>query len=106
LRDALLPGQRHQHTPDERATGHQHLQSEQQDLKEAPDSRWVALKGQQREIGFFVYSIMYSMVIKDLKFFPFWPKIRRDRLSFMSIGVFSIYGKIFLAYSPNTFKCF
>ncbi len=32
-----------------------------------------------------------------------WSKIRQDRLSFMSIGVFSIYDKLLLPFSPNTF---
>jgi hypothetical protein len=36
--------------------------------------------------------------------FWFWSKILRDKLIFMSIGIFSIYGKIFLAYSPNTYR--
>ncbi len=69
----------------------------------------LILKGTVAWDGFFAYSIMYLiilMMILDLKFFWFWSKIRRDRLNFMSIGVFSIYGKIFLAHSPNTFKCF
>jgi hypothetical protein len=34
---------------------------------------------------------MYIMVIKDLIFGGFWSKIRRDRLSFVSIDVHSPY---------------
>ncbi len=45
-------------------------------------------------------------VILDQKFCWFWAEIRRDKLNFMSIGVFSIYGKILLAHSPNTFIFF
>ncbi len=32
-----------------------------------------------------------------------WSEIGRNRLSFISIGVFSMYGKILLAYSIGTF---
>jgi hypothetical protein len=46
---------------------------------------------------------MNSKVIKDLNFVGLGRKIRRGSLSFMSIGIFSISGKIFLAYSHNMF---
>ncbi len=45
---------------------------------------------------FFAHSLMSTKVIFDLNFFLFGPKIHRDCLSFMYIGVFSIYGKILL----------
>ncbi len=45
-------------------------------------------------------------MIKDLKFFWFGSKLRPDTLGFMSIGVLSIYGKIILASSPDTFISF
>jgi hypothetical protein len=48
---------------------------------------------------------MYKMGIEDLNFLGCRSKIRRDRLNFVSVGVLSIYGKIFLAYFPKTFKC-
>jgi len=49
---------------------------------------------------------MSSKVISDQNFFGIWSKIRRDKVTFMSIGVFSIYGKILLTYSPNMFILF
>jgi hypothetical protein len=49
---------------------------------------------------------MFGEVILDQKFFWFWAEIRRDMLSFMSIGVFFISGKILLAHSPYTFIFF
>jgi hypothetical protein len=49
--------------------------------------------------GVFGHSIMFGEVILNQKLFWFWEEIGRDMLSFMSIGVFSIYGKILLAHS-------
>jgi hypothetical protein len=49
---------------------------------------------------------MSGEVILDQKYFGFWAEIRPDKLNFMSIGEFSIYGKILLAYYPNTFIFF
>jgi hypothetical protein len=42
----------------------------------------------------FDHWIMVSEVILYQKFFWFGAKIRRDRLNYMSIGVFSIYGNV------------
>jgi hypothetical protein len=49
---------------------------------------------------------MFGEVILDQKFCWFWANICRDKLNFISIGVFSIYDKILLAHSPNTFIFF
>ncbi len=66
------------------------------------------LKGQQREMFFCPFDLVQEGDIgSDFIFgFGFWSKIRRDRLSFMSIGVFSIYGKLLSAYSALTFIFF
>ncbi len=63
-------------------------------------------KGTVAGDGFFAHSIMSRKVVMDLKICWLWSKIRRDRFSFMSIGVFSIYDKMILAYSPHTFIFF
>ncbi len=62
------------------------------------------LRGTVAWDGLFAHSIMFDEGILDQKFFWFWPEIRRDKLNFMSIGVFSIYGKILLAHSSYTAK--
>ncbi len=56
--------------------------------------------------GFFAHSIMFGEGILHDKFFGVWAEIRWDKLNFMSIGVFSIYGKILLVHSPNMFIFF
>ncbi len=48
---------------------------------------------------------IFKKWFKDKKYFWFCPKIRRGRPKFISIGVYSIYGKIlfpYTAYSPYT----
>jgi hypothetical protein len=52
---------------------------------------------------FFAHSIMFGEGILDQNFSGFLAEIRRDKLKKFLIGVFSIYGKTLLAYSPNTF---
>ncbi len=45
------------------------------------------------------FNVINITMIYDLKYFWFWSKIRRDRTSFMSLGVLGGYSKILLAFN-------
>jgi hypothetical protein len=64
-------------------------------------------KGHKREMFFLLIRSSLGMRFTVGSYFFFvWTKICRERLDFMSTGVYSICGKILLAYSLSTFIFF
>jgi hypothetical protein len=60
----------------------------------------------EREMIFCPFHHVYKCDLGPKMFLVFSPKTRRVRLSLVSIGEFSIYSKIFLAFCPDTLSVF